>query len=253
MRNTSLSNRKCSAILAAGAGVAVCLTGGGAKAGFVSGSIKGTNGGQSVFAVGHNSLYACSKGAMWNLAYGSGTSNRINFSSQLGGGQLNGTAGAYAVAHNAGVAVNAAMGGFADLRRVPDNVADKFFAVKFGSLGGELRYGWLHVVSSNAGGSSIQIDRWGYENTGATCKTLSESVTTQKLGLSDGHTKVCWTNTNEDGIARYEVQAKDASGAWKAVDSSTPGEGHYAATVAGGSQCRLVVEKVDGATQQINF
>ena len=84
-------------------------------------------------------------------------------------------------------------------------------------------------------------------------KPLSDSVTTRKLDLSDGRAKLHWANTNEDGVARYEVQAKDASGAWRAVDSSAPGESRYSATVAKDATCRLVVEMVDGKTHEANF
>ncbi len=251
MKNTALSRRKCSAMLAAGAGVAVCLTGGGAQGAFVTGNIKGVSNTTSVFGVG-GSPKAFGGSISWHLNVVSGrivfNTGTISMSCPL---NRTGGPGKYIAMHPAGVTVSNGMGTFDNVRQVPNSVSDKYIATRF--VKGGTRYGWLHVVSSNGTGTSITIDKWGYENTGASVKTLSESVTTQKLGLSNGQVKLHWTNKNEDGVARYEVQAKDASGAWKAVDSSTPGEGHYAAMVAGGSECRLVVEKVDGATQQINF
>ena len=65
--------------------------------------------------------------------------------------------------------------------------------------------------------------------------------------------KLHWTNDNEDGVARYEVQAKDGAGEWAAVDSDVPGEGSYAAKVSADAVCRLVVENIDGSTDEIDF
>lgn len=250
MKDMNSLKRKCSAALAAGAGVAVCLTGGGpVQAVFISGSIAGTNAGVTVFAPA-DSVFAFGSLARWYLNNAGG--GRISFSWFSDPGVLNGTGvGSYAAAHGAGITVSAGMpNGFHNLCWVPSSLSDKYFAVQF--LSGT-RYGWLHVVSSNAAGGSITIDKWGYENTGGTCKTLLDSVATQTLRLSDGRVQLHWTNANEDGVARYEVQAKDASGAWQALGSEAPGDGHYAAVAAANSECRLIVEKVDGTTADIGF
>lgn len=253
MNDISSLKRKCSAALAAGAGAAVCLTGGGpAQAAFVSGPIAVTNGGQTVWAAG-DTMWAFGHQASWGFWVSGG--GRIGFSWAAGSGSLNGTVpgtGVMIAAHSAGVTISAGMAnGFADHLKVPSNVVNEYFAVRFKA--GGTRYGWLRAVSSNAGGTSVTIDRWGYDNAGGTCKTLSDSVTTQKLSLSDGRVKLHWSNANEDGVARYQVQTQDALGAWHPTGSETPGEGRYAAVVPQDAVCRLVVEKVDGTAEEIGF
>ena len=241
--------RKSSALLAAGAGAAVCLSGGGAQALGVSGNIVESNG-KTSFAQG-NSLKACNSAARWLLTSLSG-SGAFAFSFSAGSGLLNENAG-YIRTHAAGVTVSAGMsGGFTDLLHIPNGVSDIYFAVEYGFLGGGVRYGWLHVNSTTA--NTISLDKWGYENTGASITTLADSVTTaRKLGLADGRTQLRWTNANEEGVARYEVQAKDASGVWNAVSSEVPGAGMYSIAVPKGAQCRVVVEKVDGTAENIAF
>ena len=254
MKHTQKSMRKSSALLAAGAGAAVCITGGGAQAAFVMGSISVSNGGTTSFAI-DDFLHAQSGNWSWHLVDWGGP---IGFSTG-NFARINGTNtfSAYAVQHSAGVTVNSAMPfGFEDRMKVAGNISDKYFAVRSGDfmMGGPYYYGWLHVVSSNGTGTTIQIDQWGYESSQDTpCKTLADSVKAQKLGLADGREKLVWSNANEDGVARYEVQAKDASGAWNAVSSEAPGAGMYSSAVPKGSECRVVVEKVDGTTENIAF
>lgn len=131
--------------------------------------------------------------------------------------------------------------------------ADKFFAIRFrdAGAGNAIRYGWLHIVSHFAP-QQIQIDTWGYNQTGGNIRTLSDTVTAKKLALSDGRLKLNWTSKNEQGVARYEVQARDAAGQWASLDSDAPGAGRYSTTVAPGVY-RLVVEKVDGTVEVMAF
>lgn len=242
-------HRKCSALLAAGAGAAVCLTGGGgAHAAGVSGNIFDSNG-KTSFNLG-NFLKACTSQASWTLRTPTGA---FGFSWSTGGQGILNHAGSYIYPHDAGVMVSAGMvNGFADIMKIPNGVSDKYFAVKYQNLGGGVYYGWLHVNSTTA--NTISLDKWGYENTpNAPIHTLAGSISAKKLGLADGRTKLLWSNANEDGVARYEVQAKDASGAWNAVSSEAPGAGMYSIAVPKGAQCRVVVEKVDGTTVEIGF
>jgi hypothetical protein len=136
---------------------------------------------------------------------------------------------------------------------VPHSQSTKYFGVSFPVSLTAYDYGWVGVTSTSANGMSISFNKWAYDNTGAPIMTLADTVTTRKMTLSDGRVKLHWTNANEDGIARYEVQTKDASGAWKAVDSDAPGVGKYGATVAKDAQCKIVVEKVDGTTEEVAF
>ncbi len=243
-------NRKCSALLAAGAGAAVCLSGGGAaNAAIVTGNPLGSKLGLTAFPVSYHMRAFTSK-VTWSMHNRGGS--LIEFRSFAGSPLVNGTGGASIAMHNADVTIGTGMSnGFGNDLDVPTSVTNKYIAVQFQD--GGTRYGWLRVPTMSNGGKTIHIDLWGYENAGATIKTLAESVVTQQLALSDGRVKLHWTNANEDGVARYEVQSKDASGEWQAVDSDTPGEGHYSATVAKDAQCRLVVEKVDGTTEAIDL
>lgn len=274
MRNAVSSKRKCSALLAAGAGVAVCLTGGGRAVG-VTGNVSSLNGGQKTFtapvgvweyvnivpglmdspaALNSNTL---GRGAqIWlprnhvttTAGPGTQTTSRNNHIAQ------NGLPGGYLTALAAGVTVGPALPAFtSSWGYLPHSLTNKYFAVAFATSLTTYDYGWLEVVSTSANGKIIQFGKWGYNATGAAIKTLAGSVITHQVGLSDGRVKLLWNNGNEDGVARYEVQVKDVSGAWHAVDSTTPGEGRYATTLAGGSECRLLVENVDGATQEIAF
>jgi hypothetical protein len=73
------------------------------------------------------------------------------------------------------------------------------------------------------------------------------------LVLTNGQEKLHWSNDSEDGVARYEVQSQDASGAWTAADSDVPGSGSYSTKIDSGKTCRLVVEMTDGPTKEIAF
>ena len=245
------TSMKCSVLLAAGAGASVCLTGGGAFAAKITGAISASNAGRTVFAAS-NSLKLFNAKVNGMFLPESTHDNRIWF---WGGAiNLNGTAlnsNAYIAMHSAGVAISNGMAHSFVAKKVPANVSDRYMAIRFADSGD--RFGWVHVHSTNAGRTQIVLDTWGYEDSGASIHTLGESVTAKKLGLSDGRAKLMWSNANEDGIARYEAQTKDASGAWTAVSSDAAGAGHYSATVPAGATCRIVVEKVDGATEEIGF
>lgn len=252
-KETSL-NRKCSVLLAAGTGVAVCLTGGGVQSAKVTGNIKASNGGVSAFAAGVK-IFAFNYNVSWLMT--SAGESRMRFSLYAPkSGKLNGTAGAarvFCAAHNAGVTISNGMAhGFFDYQNIPSSVSNKYFAVQFKD-DVNARYGWLHVVSSNAEGKSVTLDKWGYENSGASIKTAAESVSTQKLVISGNRVQLRWANKNEDGVARYEVQSQGAAGDWKAVSSNTPGDATYGVSVPQGARCRLVVEMVDGATSTVDF
>ncbi len=261
MKTENAHNRKCSAILAAGAGAAVCLTGGTGHAAVVTDSIAGSNAGISSFSGtsvfgdnGKSIIKAFDSQVSWKLrtsAPGARFSWYNNFP-QINGVSAASVDGCLLADLNADVTVSASMANqFGQNRKVPASVSDKYMAVRF-RVSSLYYHGWIHIVTG--GNNNITLDTWGYQSTvEGSIKTLSDSVTTRKLALSDGQTKLHWTNENEDGVARYEVQAKDAAGQWQAVDSNTPGDGAYAAKVDSDAECRLVVERVDGDTEEIAF
>ncbi len=255
MKNTSSSKRKCSAMLAAGAGVAVCVTGGGAVYA-ATGNIADSNGGNAVFPATVNMKAFGSLASFNVLLYGgkvamTGATSRVGYPG-VNPTMVPVTVQPYAQMLNGGVAVSAGIpNAFWHVFYIPAGVSNKYLGVTF-EVGPNTRYGWIHVVSTTL--SNITFDKWGSNTLDANViNTLSDSVTMHKLDLSDGRAKLHWANTNEDGVARYEVQAKDASGAWRAVDSSAPGESRYSATVAKDATCRLVVEMVDGKTHEVSF
>ena len=230
--------RKCSTLLAASASAAVCLTGGHAFAasGTYGGKLMDKTGFHSFFsgkihlAFSNTRLVALKSSVTQFLTVATGTI-RV-----LGSGSTCKTL----------TAANVWFGsGFLPF------VENKYIAIRFND-GGGFKYGWTEFTCNSA--ASCKLYSWSYNNTvGGAIKTLSESVTAKKLPLLDGRTKLVWSNTNEDGIARYEAQTKDASGVWTTVSSDAAGAGSYSATVPAGATYRIVVEKVDGATEEIGF
>ena len=237
--------KKCSAILAAGAGAAVCLSGSPALA--VSGpagnnlvSMGGTQtefGGKISLSVSMSFL--CGRGSNntemvratfgmpWHIAT---YASNAQCTSLFSGGSWAGCT----------LRVVGVPGG--------DN---RYIKIRFND-GGGYKYGWSQY--KDLGGGTWQFGAWSYSNTvDGAILTLADSVKAQKLGLADGREKLVWSNANEEGVARYEVQAKDASGAWNAVSSEAPGAGMYSIAVPKGSNCRIVVEKVDGTAENIAF
>ncbi len=260
MKAKKLTDRKCSAILAAGAGVAVCLSSGEASA--VQGTLTGTK-------ANFTAVYTTTTNHAGTIVLNLSGAPEVKFevvsyywsaSSQTF--VLNATAANTVRAERTGagklelfsVGDSISLGDFGNpgVGCDADNLplgAKKYVVYYFGN---PKKYGWMEVTASGA--NNISIGQWSFEsNVGDGIKTLAGSITTHKLALSGSSTKLHWTNDNEDGVARYEVQAKDASGEWQAVDSDTPGEGHYAAKVDNDAQCRLVVEKVDGTTEEVEF
>ena len=224
-------SKKCSVMLAAGMGAAVCLSGTPALA------VSGLDGNDIPFNMKHSEF-----------------SGKISLFNSTGtwlakaGGNNTGFArtGVYLQTYNTGV--NCEVGSFATSVKLNSVGPDRYIKIRFND--GTQYYGWSQFQVS---GSTFLFGAWSYAPVGSGIKTLSSSVSASKLGLSDGRTKLLWSNTNEDGIARYETQTKDASGAWTTVSSDAAGAGSYSATVPAGVACRIVVEKVDGATEEIGF
>ena len=238
MRAESFAGRKCSAVLAAGMGAAVCLTGSEVLA------VSGTNGpdilpGSTVAEFG-GKIFFSNKfgGGVLIVRGGHGTAVAGNGGSKLktyAAGAACSVASSW-IGYNASVA--ASLGG-----------SGKYIKVKF-TESATTKYGWLEFTRL---GASFVIGAWSYNNAGEAIKTLAESITTTKLALADGRVKLHWANANEDGVARYEVQAKGSDGVWSTVDSSAPGNAAYSTNVPQGCTCRLVVEQVDGTTHEVNF
>jgi len=242
-----IKTRKSSALLAAGTGIAVCLTGGTA-AHAVNGLVSISNGGNSAF---YNSSF--------NL-FGSKVLVAITAFVPMELLLLAGSAGVAAYTGTptsstirilpAGVSITSGLfftgGGFIH------DATDKYYGMRFNDSG--LKYGWVHVVSATTpSGDTTVLDTWSYNGSGGAIKTLSDSVTTSRLALSDGKEKLYWSNDNESGVARYEVRTKDDAGNWTATDSDVPGSGSYSTKVANGAMCRLVIEMTDGSAKEVDF
>ncbi len=254
MKSKKSRKRKCSALLAAGAGAAVCLSGGAGHATIQSGTITGSNT-KATFIRGTIKIFGSQASFYMNSSfYSMGISGF--FPAWIDAGGYLGTAkfpraGTNVMDLAGDVDLPGALN-FQDDGVLKSSVSNKYLGVRFNASG--TKYGWL-VYSTGAVGSGhdLALSSWGYQDDGGSIKTLSDSVSTHKLALSGSSTKLHWTNDNEDGVARYEVQTQDASGEWQAIDSDTPGEGVYAAKVDSDAQCRLVVEKVDGTTEEVKF
>ncbi len=248
MKAKHLRHRKCSVLLAAGAGAAVCLSQ--PHAAVSSGAVNNSFAKSVPFGVFDNeiniSVYTFTSGLIGLQLLG-GTSNTAFFHGDGGGSNT-----VIFKAADADVSTLAFPG---QTVNIPYGFpASPYLGLKFTIDGaaGTYYYGWIEIANATA--TKLHVGEWGWNNSpGANIKTLADSLTTTKLPLATGLTRLHWTNDNEDGVARYEVQSKDASGAWQAIDSDTPGEGRYTATVAKDAECRLVVEKVDGQSEEVQF
>ena len=247
--------RKCAATLAAAAGAAICLSAPTAMA--TSGSFKDTNTNLSV--VQTQGFWRLFGSKVRFYVFTSSTRIQIQKVPLTNGGAsflFNETAFPYVKLHNAGVTVSPGMAGtFSGFASISTNQSDKYIACTFLD-GGVTRNAWIHIISSAPGGDSVTIHEWSYNDSldgSGTIKTLSSAIVTKKLALTDGTVKLLWTNKNEDGVARYQIQAKDADGSWRAVDSDAAGDGRYSVKTAPADAYRLVVETIDGATEEVAF
>ena len=223
--------KKCSALLAAGAGAAVCLSGGPAQA------ISGLTG---PILASMSSAPAFSGAIVLGNAMGVYFGGNGPYSTQVA------VSGPMVATYGPGI--NCETGTFTQGAQAPAGGPDRFVKIRFNN--GTQYYGWTQFTN-NAG--VFELGAWSYMPVGAGIPTLADSVKAQKLGLADGREKLVWSNANEEGVARYEVQAKDAAGVWSAVSSEVPGAGMYSIAVPKGGECRVVLEKVDGTTEGIAF
>ncbi len=262
MKAKMRTDRKCSAILAAGAGVAVCLSSGEANA--VLGTLTGTKANFTAVHTttsNHAGTIVLNEGYTPEIRFGvvyyywgaTSQSFVINATATntvraertgTGAGKLE----LFSLGESIGLGDFGNPGVGCDADNLPLG-AKKYVVYYFGN---PKKYGWMEVTASGA--KNISIGKWSFENSvGEGIKTLAGSITARKLALSGNGAKLYWSNDNEDGVARYEVQAKDVAGEWQAVDSDTPGQGRYGATVAGEAEYRLVVERIDGTTEEATF
>ena len=258
--------RKCSALLAAGAGAAICLTSGGAQAAMVTGLFRSSNtsAGTATGASDWKRAYFFDAkafnvpGLNWmgipNMIYLNIGAPAVGVTTYL---QVAGNPAGAHLLMNPGQTIDSALNWHNYVRMTTgtyfNGSSEKYYAVRFTTnSGANWKYGWWRMTWIAT--DRIQVRGWGYQSLSDTATlTLADSITARKLGLADGREKLVWSNANEEGVARYEVQAKDASGAWNAVSSEVPGAGMYSIAVPKGNECRVVVEKVDGTAENIAF
>lgn len=234
-----------SPIHAAAAGVAVCLSAGTAQG--VSGNVAASNGATVFAAVPSANAPFKLFGSLANLKveiYNSVTPYLSNATA------LPAIASAGGYVNHVGAGVNVSPMGFYGFVKMRASQANNYIGVHFSTA--PVKFGWVHCVSTSSNGRQLQIDTWSYNASGGGIKTLGESISAKQIALTDGRAKLSWSNANEAGVARYEVQAKGADGAWAAMDSSTPGDGSYCATFKAGAY-RLLVENSDGSAREIAF
>ena len=268
MKRKKMLTRKCSALLAAGTGAAVCLGSGHfsgtAEAAISTGRFRDSNAGGT--ATGTASwqdgptftAQAFNNGALtWLVTTNLGSLffHPVNAGpTQM---QIEGPGGGNHPV-NPGVSITSGLAWQSTIfmgsgTNFNDGGNPKYFMVRFTTNGGaNWNYGWWRMRFYSI--ANVLVKDWGFENNvDTTLLTLSDTLVTRKLSLVDGKAKLHWTNKNEDGVSRYEVQKRDAAGEWREVDSDTPGDGRYTAKVAGEGEYRLVVEKVDGTTAAVDF
>lgn len=243
-----IHGRKCSPLLAIAAGASICLSGEVADA--VNGNIAASNGGDTSFTAHRYGIKLFGSRATFDLVTGPGGGYFSNPKHALRPVFESTTVSKQMVHFNAGVQIST-LAGFFTWGYIRKSQSNNYIPMRFDN--GGTRYGWVHCISTSSDGKKMRLDTWSFNGTGGGIKTLDESITPKKLALSDGRLKLNWSNTNEAGVARYEVQAKGADGAWAAVDGATPGEGSYAATVRGAGEYRLLVESSDGSSRTVAF
>lgn len=229
------AKRKCSVLMAAGAGLTVCLSSGNVMAN--SGSVGETIGFGSGRYIFDNKVL---------VFYWTTSAMAVN---PVGTAQF-ATNGGHLAKYNAGVSCKTGANWFYSVATNAADTSIHYIKVRYNTTTVP-KYGWFE--SQWMAANAFRIGAWSYNPTGGAILTLSESVTTTKLPLSDGQTKLHWTNANEDGVSRYEVQAQTGDGAWQAVDSSTPGESSYAVKVNQDATYRLMVEMTDGEKHEVAF
>ena len=235
------NTRKCSALLSVGAGIAVCLAGSDALA------VSGT--GNNIIA---NSTAAELGGKIQIRNVFSGSSIKCVGANATRLGGVGDSFSRVLAIYAAGVNCNTAQrfsGQNASWMVINAGGADKYIKIKF-TESGTTKYGWSQFRRN---GSTFEFGAWSYNNTGANIKTLAESIVLKKLSLNKDTAKLHWTNANEEGVTRYEVQQKDSAGLWKKFQQMTPGEGSYSLSTAADAVCRLVVEHTDGSQETIDF
>ncbi|MGR3178857.1 MAG: hypothetical protein ACUZ8E_12460, partial [Candidatus Anammoxibacter sp.] len=122
----------------------------------------------------------------------------------------------------AGVAVTAGQA-FGSIGFMPDNLSNRYLAVKFdegASPTNSRLFGWIKV-SSGAGGKTATVHSWGYQNDGGKIFTVADNFSSTVLNLSSGKNRIVWNAESEDGIARYDVERKEA-GKWITISAEIP-------------------------------
>jgi hypothetical protein len=234
-------SRQSAPFAAALTGAAFCLTGTIGEAAIKTGDIIDSNG-----RIAFTSLYnfkAFSSKAQWDLMTNSGGLYLVASTADMG---LERNVAGQAYTRAAGVEIQTSWN-FRFAAAIPVNADDTYMIARFLDSG-ERRYGWIHVESTTA--TRIIVDKWGYEDSAGTLRTLSESCKIGTLPLADGRTRLSWTNGNEQGVASYILQRQDSDGSWHETDSQQPGTGAYTHTITGAAPARVVLEKLDG-TQRI--
>jgi hypothetical protein len=246
----ALESRQCSPVLALATGAAICLGAVPAGAAIVTGTLTQTD-----FANGETAKVFDSKVSLfWKYYYFSpgvgvlvldplGPNSALVRANGFGGIDFR-PAGSY-LGPGVYPVQNVSV-------QVQEDVTDEYISIKF-QQSGQTHFGWVHVINSDLGLESIQLDKWGYENAANTSLlTLAPSCATRHLSLANGSSKLCWTNANEQGVSRYEVQQKDAAGKWQSVSTEVPNGGQYSFSAKSGTY-RLLVEKLDGSSEVLSF
>ncbi len=127
--------------------------------------------------------------------------------------------------------------------------ASKYIKIRF-KEGGVFKYGWSQFVRQE---KNFLFGAWSYNEAGDPIKTLADCLTAARLPLTDGNVKLHWANLQEDGLAAYRLQKRNAAGAWEDVESFVPGDGTYSAIASGDGNFRILSEQVDGRTTTREF
>ncbi len=231
------------ALLAFGAGAAVCLSSTGAQA--VSGVDALTipaAGGQG--AIWDGRILAKIQGSM--LIFAAGKASIGSAMVQKSAGTINHPFVTFA----AGKACSSiGMGSWGATARVRAGTAVTGYLKIRIKISGTNRYGWSKLYRDEG---TLTFSDWSFSDTDKRIETLGASVTTRRLELTGGGAMLHFASGNEEGVASYFVEAK-RDGDWKKVASFAPGERSYSLKGDQGTSYRLVTERVGGKSSTQEF
>jgi len=107
--------------------------------------------------------------------------------------------------------------------------------------------GWVKYSGSGVNASGT-IHSYAYK---VATNTTIRAAGPRVEGLSRAGGGLSWKAVSEEGVARYEVEARGSDGSWSPVATVLPGKADYQVEGLGAGACRLVSVDVDGVREAV--